>query len=84
MKNNDKPKFQVQVNNISSPKIIIQRFKRLKLSIEDNHVQQSEANLGKTKLKGGSKILKIWENVAAATIGDYLVNPESLDNFFLK
>ena len=31
--------------------------------------------LGKITSKGGSKILKIWEKVVAATIGDYLVNP---------
>ena len=30
----------------------------------------------KIKSKGGFKILKIWEIVAAATIGDYLVNTE--------
>ena len=47
-----------------------------KFVAEDKVVQQSQTNPGKVKLKGGSKILKNWENVAAATIGDYLVNPD--------
>ena len=44
--------------------------------------QEHETKQGKwiTRSKGGSqKILEFWENVAGATIGDYLVNPRSLN-----
>ena len=44
--------------------------------------QEHETNQGKwiTRSKGGSQIfLEIWENVAGATIGDYLVNPRTLN-----
>ena len=44
--------------------------------------QEHETRQGKwiTRSKGGSQnFLEFWENVAGATIGDYLVNPRSLN-----
>ena len=50
--------------------------------------QEHETKQGKwiTRSKGGSqKILEFWENVAGATIGDYLVNPRISElTFFLS
>ena len=40
--------------------------------------------LGKIKLKGGSKISKIWENSCSCNNWRLLGEPRSLDNFFLK
>ena len=42
-----------------------------------NRVQETQKNPSKIKSKGGSKIFqKFGKKVVAATIGDYLVNPD--------
>ena len=51
-------------------------------TLQNSHTKtcrnQEENQLNKSK--GGSQIfLEFWENVAGATIGDYLVNPRSLN-----
>ena len=70
----DKKQFSEKLEN-SLPQF---NFKQSKFIAEAKKAEFSNPNNPKQDKikKGGSKILKFWEIVAAATIGDYLVNPD--------